>query len=405
MKYEEILLGQERDLINSKEPIIIWGAKNLGQMAYKVLTYLKLKPQYFCDMDVALHGTSLKGINIISVKQAISAFPKSTIILSLGLKSNVYKNEEIAISIAKDFGHKGAIITGELIHYIYSTRILTRNISSREYANTLFNLRNSKNILNHLDIVITDKCTLNCRDCGMLIPYRKPGIHADVDTIVKAARKLFDLVDGVRWLQIFGGEPFLHPDICEIIKQIASSPKVEMVGIITNSTLTPKKEQFQEISKYSSICLVSNYGNLSTSLDEVKNECEQNNIIYTITDYSSGGMIWNKRADIKKKNYSDTKKKMMFEKCMNSECICRISPEGLFYFCEYQTIPFIKDLDETKNEIMDLANDSLTHKEQKNKWHELTTLPYITACNYCGIGDKVPAAVQVKGKLDYNRLL
>ncbi len=81
---------------------------------------------------------------------------------------------------------------------------------------------------------ITDSCNLSCKYC-----YASPFSGGVMDT-----GRLYKLLDELITLEIFGvvfagGEPFLHPDIFDIIKYCVD--KNIHVGVLTNGSLLNKK--------------------------------------------------------------------------------------------------------------------------------------------------------------------
>ncbi|MDF2890850.1 MAG: radical domain protein [Clostridia bacterium] len=402
MNYEEALLQTEYELRNSTASIILWGAGILGQMALKVLRHLGREPICYCDINKELHGTDMHGFPVLSVEEAISKYPTAIFILCVGVMGNSYGREEEAAKQARILNHTGTIVSADVIHYIYNVKVLKRGISSANYAQTIYNLRHSDNVLQRLSIVITDRCTLNCRDCGMLIPYKKPGKDADVEMILSAVEKMFSMVEGIRWVQIFGGEPFLHPRLLELTRKVVEIDKALSVVLITNATLPPIQEQYNELASYISYFTYSDYGpSLSKYCNEVDNACKSSGMVYSKSNYNQDGLSWVTYGPVSNKNYTDDEKKVVFNNCMQAECNYRISPDGIFYFCERQLHPAIRPIGNTENEIIHLEDPEMDGAVLQAKWEYIRRLPYLKACDYCGGGGYVPAAVQAKGKLDY----
>ncbi len=402
MNYEETLLQTEYELENSTASIVIWGAGLLGQMALKVLRHLKKEPVCYCDINKELHGASIYGFSVLSVEEAISKYPTAIIILCVGVMGNSYAREEEATKLARMLNHTGNIVSADVIHYIYNAKVLKRGITSANYAQTIYNLRHSDNVLQRLSIVITDRCTLNCRDCGMLIPYKKPGKDADMGMVLLAIEKLFSVVEGIRWVQIFGGEPFLHPHLTELTRKVAEIDKALSIVLITNATLQPIQERYNKLASYISYFTFSDYGSsLSKYCDEVDNACKNSGIVYSKSNYNQDGLPWVTYGSISDKNYTGEEKKVIFNACMQAECNFRISPDGIFYFCERQLHPTIRSIGNNENEIIHLEDPNMSGAVLREKWEYIRHLPYLTACGYCGGGTYVPAAIQAKGRLNY----
>jgi len=81
---------------------------------------------------------------------------------------------------------------------------------------------------------ITERCNLSCKYC-----YAAPGSGATMDT-----GRLYKLLDELKELEVFdivfaGGEPFLHPDIFELIEYALESNI--HVGVLSNGLLLDEK--------------------------------------------------------------------------------------------------------------------------------------------------------------------
>lgn len=94
--------------------------------------------------------------------------------------------------------------------------------------------------LDGITIEITNHCQLKCAICGIGGEAARQQIAAD-DFVLMMDRlqQRFDL----QWVSVTGGEPFLHPQLREILRSLARlklKQKLESFGIYTNGTATRK---------------------------------------------------------------------------------------------------------------------------------------------------------------------
>jgi len=82
---------------------------------------------------------------------------------------------------------------------------------------------------NAIQLCITTKCNRNCKSCIFKMPYVE-GEHVDVDWI-KYISKHFQ---GLRLVQVSGGEPTTHPDFQYITENIRQWFKPQMLMLVTN---------------------------------------------------------------------------------------------------------------------------------------------------------------------------
>jgi SynChlorMet cassette radical SAM/SPASM protein ScmF len=93
--------------------------------------------------------------------------------------------------------------------------------------------------LRSIYLYLTGSCNLNCRHCWIDPAFETgPGKYlpwSDLKGILEQARDL-----GLRHVKVTGGEPFLHPEICEILPAMKAMDLD--LGMETNGTLIKEKE-------------------------------------------------------------------------------------------------------------------------------------------------------------------
>ena len=92
------------------------------------------------------------------------------------------------------------------------------------------------------DILLTEKCTLNCTFCNMYMPHYKNPKHKNINKIKEDIDILFKNVDYISTLHLVGGEPFLYPNHKEVFEHIGKNyrDKIDNILITTNGTLFTK---------------------------------------------------------------------------------------------------------------------------------------------------------------------
>lgn len=101
-----------------------------------------------------------------------------------------------------------------------------------------FPIRLFRNRMQHVILHITDRCNLRCRSCFV----QKQGREMSLDL----ARRIAAHLPPVRWLDIGGGEPFLHQDLVSICRLFPQSA----ITIPTNGQEPEHIRQVaQELSK------------------------------------------------------------------------------------------------------------------------------------------------------------
>lgn len=401
MNFEEQTIKELKILKNTEKPIVIVGAAILGKMALKVLEYYNKKAICFADNNEVLQGKKIKNIPICSMKDAVRFYSDAVFILCVAIRKDIVPALKGIKKQLDSLDFNGDIISPYSIIYASQIKVLKRKIDSSKLANAIqsFSVKHEDTCkLPHLDICVTSKCSLNCKNCSALIPYRKPGVDADRIEIVKATKKLFSVIDGVRWLQLFGGEPLLYKDLLYVAEQISKIDNAIIISIVTNGTILPTKELLSELSRYVSIIFISNYGVLSTKLKEFVELCDKVGIVTNVTDFSK--QPWIEMGNFKKRYYSKDQITNIYNECKKDDCLYKITPDCKFILCERQLIPALEN---NEDEIIELNDNTMDLDRIRNKLSSILLLPYISACDYCKslVEVKVPPAVQVQEKLKF----
>jgi MoaA/NifB/PqqE/SkfB family radical SAM enzyme len=121
----------------------------------------------------------------------------------------------------------------------------SENIFSNLYLDRFYILEenNSKIKPQHLYLKLTDACNLNCKMCGQA-NNKKLGLISkynflDYDAVIKFIEPI---IDNIEFVNLWGGEPLLHPRIEEFIEYFAKRKKY--VSIATNGTFLIDHSKF-----------------------------------------------------------------------------------------------------------------------------------------------------------------
>ncbi len=89
----------------------------------------------------------------------------------------------------------------------------------------------------YVEIQLCDRCNLDCAYCSHLSPVSKP-VTISLETLEAECHRLAHV--GVDEVNLMGGEPLLHPQVCEAIKLTRSIlPNIKLI-VSTNGLLLPR---------------------------------------------------------------------------------------------------------------------------------------------------------------------
>ena len=249
------------------------------------------------------------------------------------------------------------------------------------------------------DVLVTERCNLNCSHCNMFIPHFEMPKHRELHTMIKDIDSYFNIVDYVSVFHLVGGEPFLHPQIENVIQHILSNyiDKIDKFIITTNGSIAPKPSTIELLKSSNVILSVSNY---SDKLQKLKTKVEKVIDIYKtngIKHYVRNEIEWYDFGDLRvKKNLPTDKLIKHFDSCTAP---FRGLNDGKFYYCHLNTGAVLTKLFPLdKNDYVEIDKVS---KEDLLKFDlGYTDLGYITFCdncNGCNTGIKIPVSYEKQG--------
>ena len=379
---------------NTEKEYVLFGASKECVQFIRSVDYLLgtdvLKIKYIVDHDVKSES------NLVNVNEISSFYHQS--------KHLVNTRENLKLVHIDNFEPNGenVIITSDEYKQYYKEYLDKRNVKYTWYKNIVSIwpfIHKQKVHIFQTDILVTEKCNLACSFCNMFIPHYELPKHRDTQTILNDIDSYFNLVDYVSIFHLVGGEPFLHPNIKDIIEYILEkySDKIDKFIITTNGTVLPKEEILEVLKNNNVILSVSNYSNklekLKSKVDRVLTTYQENNINH----YVRNNIEWYDFGDLRIKN------NMSEEELINHFDSCTAPFRGLnddkFYYCHLNTSAVLTKLFPLNDN--DYVNLSEVSAENLIKFDlGFTELGYITFCdncNGCNTGIKVPVSYKEQG--------
>ena len=384
--------------------VILFGTGNLGILALKALERKKINLICFLDNNRKNQNKKFKNYDVIApseIKDKKYDYP--ILICSLNFRyfkrqldslniNNYYDSDflfdELNLdNIETEWSQERCKIQLDL--YIYSVR------STKE---------KEKLKLNSLDLVLTEKCSLKCKDCSNLMQYYAKPVDEDFDILMKAIDKFMCAVDFVQEIRIIGGEPFMYKRIDEVMRKILEYKNFQKLVVYTNGTIVPKAEKAKYFKNEKVIFKISNYGTISRNVARLEEFLTNNNINFVTEKVTR----WQDCAKIQKYEREISLTKEIFGNCCVNEALTLL--HGKLYLCPYSAhAENLKAIPVNKSDSIQLLNSN-DLSELKDKIKSLVfDKEYLEACNWCKGRDynveQVEAAVQTKKPLEYKEII
>ncbi|MGN0710616.1 MAG: radical SAM protein [Anaerovoracaceae bacterium] len=367
-----------KNLCNKSKKYILWGAGKAGQIFFDRYSE-RLNIIAFIDSDNKKIDSEYRGIPILNPDSLIENPDAIVIICVLGYYAEIEEHLKKLNYIKYE-------------NYLYTNEFTTLY---EMYAE-------DKLVCWHVNVPITDKCTLRCKDCSVFIPYIENPQHRDILEIQQDIDSLFHIVDEVPELHLLGGEPVLHKELPELIVYIGERyrDKIGELAIATNGTLLASKELLYYANKYDVSFIISDYTS-SAHFDgrqrskELCLQLEENGIEYTYAvkdkwyDFGCPSEV-----DLK---VSEKKLKERFSGCRS---INRILINNRLYYCHHQVGAVWAELTEDNCDGYIDLNDIDDKKVLMEYSLGFTEKGYLDFCRHCygydGINDRIiPSAEQL----------
>jgi organic radical activating enzyme len=294
------------------------------------------------------------------------------------------------------------IITSDVYRNYYKTYLEENKVDYTTYKHiaSIWPLKYKDMVhIFQTDVLVTEKCTLACSYCNMFMPHYVSPNHRDVEIIKSDIDLFFNITDYVSVFHLVGGEPFLHPQMEDIIKHVLSKhiDKIDKFIITTNGTILPKESTLELLKNNDVILSVSDY---TDKLENIQKKVLR--VIQTLKDWNINHYVrteieWYDFGDLRvKKNLPTDDLIKHFDSCTAP---FRGLNDGKFYYCHLNTSAVLTKLFPLNdNDYVDL---NIISKEDFIKFDlGYTNLGYVTFCdncNGCNTGIKVPVSYEKQG--------
>lgn len=226
--------------------------------------------------------------------------------------------------------------------------------------------------------------------------------NLDAGETISALGRLFSAMR-VSQLKILGGEPFVcQKQLIQVLFYLKEAEeRFDEIDIITNGTILPSEECIRVIRDTPKIKIIfSNYGELSSKLDEFTEILRQEKICFEIVEDE----FWWDFGALKPREEKAKKTQHRYDGCY-SRRLCTTLYRGRLYVCPRQAHGIRLGLIPAEDDgVVDLTAPEL---EQPSRLRDavyglIERKEHITCCRYCGCdaGIKVQRALQAERPLD-----
>lgn len=370
---------------------LIYGAGVYGTLVKKILDYAKIEIYAFIDRKLA--GTYIEGIPVVAPEK-IEEYRDCKIYIAT---KNYYS--EIKRYLL-DSGCENVSDIADILETDISKLQLSREekdvwMQRKAYKIAVDMDKKVGNKFVHIEAVVTERCSLKCKDCSSLMPFYQNPCNVEVSDLIRWIKNLLSGVSYIGELRILGGEPFLNPRLTELITAFAENEKIGMLTIYTNGTVLPGNDILQCIRENNVLLHISDYGIGEKKREILVQKCEELQIDYVVRKYDE----WHEFGPFIENNMPSAGLEKMYQNCISANCYTVLN--GRLYHCPRAAhAEKIGLLAKCENDCLNLEAEIMDSELIKNF---ISDAKYIDACRYCyGTRNSdrlVQAAVQMRNEI------
>lgn len=375
---------------------VIVGAGRGGWYLAQAMAHHGVEVSTYADSDSGKHGFR-NGKEILSIPSAIAKYPDAIFLPGVLNSGNLPAMQQML----RDAGAADVRYFMPQAVFCYFTEIKARNCNPSALAESFGKLYGDagKTLVcsPSLSYVITQKCTLNCKDCGAFVPENAKPATFPASAIVEDIRKYCSAFDIVHHIALQGGEPFLHREIASIVEQISAIPNLLFVDIVTNGTIVPKPDVLETISRNGVCVIISDYGAASPKIAPLTEACKKSGIY--VGYYNYVGDAWGSQYPMRKRNRNTEANDAIFRYCVSNPMVCGQIMDGKFHRCSFSNFTeYLRLTPELEGDFVNLAALEFGDATLAQKIRAIALRgTALAACDYCPGNERsfVPAGIQI----------
>lgn len=227
-----------------------------------------------------------------------------------------------------------------------------------------------------LEYHLVDSCNLKCAGCSHYSSLLNKLTYTKLEDIITDLTLLKNKIgDNLAVLRLLGGEPLLHPQICECLTEIRNIFQKTNIIVVTNGLLLKKmSEEFYNICSKSKIQIsITDYGLFN--VEEILNKLKSLGINTTVYRNSSKNLTWHY------KHIRLTECKIdCLSKCIYKN-ICNNYRNGKIYLCPH--IAYINFFNDYFGKNITLDDTDYISLDEINSFDELVEKIKSAKPNFC----------------------
>lgn len=388
-----------------RKKYIIYGRVPTGEAVYHQLLNMNKEVVCFCDDSLVERKHNNSEIPVYSLDEIVSQGISGIFVICIaGYQHIIYKLQQRNYCdwvLAKDVL---AGVSPEDFSYTSMGRLMALRqveacLAEQETVNKTGYL-----FIRSIDFMITERCSMKCRDCSNLMQYYREPQNFSASEIKLWLEKFTKYVDEICEVRLIGGEPFMNKQIDDITQIFIDEPKIKFITFYSNGTIMPSEKTWEIISNPKVGFSLTDYGDKSKNLAKILCEIKERGIAYDVHPCGK----WTKCSDIFPRRRNEEQLKQVYDECCGKNLTTLL--KGRLYKCPFMANAMnLRAIPYNDNDCIN--PDKLAYcstQDAKAKIKEYLNRGIYASCDYCsgrGYGDvEIEAAIQTPSPLPYKEV-
>lgn len=255
---------EQLEMILNEESCLLYGAGKVSRIIIKYASKHGYTIERILVSDMVGNPSEIMGISVCTMEDYQEDIGKKCLIVSVMETLHEFIRKEIS-----DFNFKNKYFVSDMlieqikykigdyeVEQLYKLRNVEKTILAQKESLLRFVPRPC---LEYIVLNIVDHCNLRCKGCDHFACIADP-YYVNYETIHQDLERLSELFhqDYIMKIAVMGGEPLLHPDLLEILKDVRKHFPYTIIRLTTNGILLLKqKDEFWRVCRENDITIVN----------------------------------------------------------------------------------------------------------------------------------------------------
>lgn len=263
-------------------------------------------------------------------------------------------------------------------------------------------LKNDLTVVPEMGMKLTQKCTLNCRNCIDRVPFMEKK-DVPFDMVDKDLDLLIENCDDIGRLTFVTGETLVYPQLAKVLEKTVNNPKLHQIFFNTNGTVLPSDACVPYLQSEKCLIHISDYGDI-VRMARAVDFYERHDIAFFI----SSEMTWKNVGRYPKARHLDVEHlKKEYASCGVGNACPPIFTDGKLFPCAIAC--WFHGMGEYKGtrDYAELKN--ISKEEFRHRLYTIMDTDYLESCDMCDVSvygnlpQNIDAGVQIDSKKQWHR--